>query len=93
MVTGGHKEGKKEGKPETVRMPISDCYRYEEKGEQEHDHHIAKEDIVPEEKVDEMKKTMTHLEYEMLVLSSVGQMSVKDGGWIWCLWCDSIHSI
>ena len=22
MVTGGHKEGKKEGKPETVRMPI-----------------------------------------------------------------------
>ena len=22
MVTGGHKEGKKEGKPETVRMPV-----------------------------------------------------------------------
>ena len=23
MVTGGHKEGKNEGKPETVRMPVS----------------------------------------------------------------------
>ena len=22
MVTGGHKEGKNEGKPETVRMPV-----------------------------------------------------------------------
>ena len=30
MVTGGHKEGKNEGKPETVRMPnnFRDCYNH-----------------------------------------------------------------